>query len=467
MDRRRLALASAVVALLAAGTAAAYFTLGHRDVTTSSKEAYRLYQKGLENEQKMYSREAVEAYAAALAHDPHFVMATLRLANALWGRDPERAKSLLQGAARYRDDVTERERLVLEMFEARFRRDSKGLEAAVDRYQARFPTDPDAYQMRAGILVKEGKTVEAAKVYEQLVKANPNYAIAYNNLGYYAMGTGDWARAEDYLKRYRFLAPDQANPFDSLGELYANTGRYAEARASLEQALKVKPDFSPSIAHLGTVAVGEGNLVEAAERYRAAAGLADGPESRFDWEFAQVFSLMWAGKFDDAAGALDRVAATVRQLPEAQQKSQETRLAFVRAALAAASGRLDDAERLLPVAEALVPKEGDEKGNWETAPFIVRAQIARARGDHAKAVEELAHVLKKADEPRKGGSFPYFPLDDLLRIDAADSDVKIGETAAAEKLLARILERNPKFQPALDAARRLGLAVPAPNLASR
>src|SRR5512140_817174 len=109
--RRRLAAFTAAAVLLAAGSAAAYWALTKKDVTTSSKEALRLYNQGLENEQKMYMREALESYAAALAQDPHFVMATLRLANSMYGRDPERARSLVESAYRYRDELSEREKL--------------------------------------------------------------------------------------------------------------------------------------------------------------------------------------------------------------------------------------------------------------------------------------------------------------------------------------------------------------------
>ena len=53
------------------------------------------YNEARENDLKMYEREAISGYAEALQYDPHFVMATLRLADKMRGRDPERAKSLL------------------------------------------------------------------------------------------------------------------------------------------------------------------------------------------------------------------------------------------------------------------------------------------------------------------------------------------------------------------------------------
>ena len=103
---RPLALGLAVTGLVVAGTAGAYFLRSRRDVTTSSEKAWRAYHEARENDLKMYEREAISGYAAALQEDPHFVMATLRLADKMRGRDPERAKSLLASAARYRDEIT-------------------------------------------------------------------------------------------------------------------------------------------------------------------------------------------------------------------------------------------------------------------------------------------------------------------------------------------------------------------------
>ena len=96
---RPVLLTLAVIGLAAAGTAGAFFLRGRRDVTTTSEKAWRAYHEAVENDLKMYEREAISGYAAALQEDPHFVMATLRLADKMRARDPARAKSLLASAA--------------------------------------------------------------------------------------------------------------------------------------------------------------------------------------------------------------------------------------------------------------------------------------------------------------------------------------------------------------------------------
>ena len=236
----------------------------NRDVTTSSEQAYRAYHAGVENDLKMYEREAMSAYAEALRYDPHFVMATLRLADKMRGRDPERAASLLASAGRATATTSRIARSSCSgIYEERWgKRDLKVLESLYDEYQSRFPKDPEGYQMRAAFLANNGRMPEAIGEYERLIAVNPNYAIAYNTLGYQAASRGENAKAEDYLKRYRYLASDQANPYDSLGEFYVFAGRYDDAEENLKKALAIKDDFYAAWGHLGTVEVSRGNPAE-------------------------------------------------------------------------------------------------------------------------------------------------------------------------------------------------------------
>lgn len=460
--RRRVVVFSVLAVLLAAGSAAAYLVLTRPHVTTSSKEARLLYEKGVENEGKMYMREAVESYAAALSKDPYFVMATLRLASALYGRDPQRSEDLVKLAERHRGDVTERERLMIDIHVARHKNDREKVAELVDRYIERFPDDPEGYKLRANILSRNGKPDEAAKVYQQLLGVDPNHAIAYNYLGYFAMGSGDWAKAEEYFKRYRFLAPDQANPFDSLGELYANTGRYEEARESLKQALSVKADFAPSVAHLGTVAVGEGKYLEAAARFHQAAAIADVPAAGIEWDSAAVLALVRAGREEEAESLLADIEAAMQGLPQKQRDTLSGQAALFRAVFAAQARRFEDAERLLAEAEALVKPGPGEKGEGpgKSSFAMVRGTIARLKGDHELAAREYLSALEERDGKR-GGSFPYFPYDDVFRADAAESLVAVGKRDEAQALLDKTFQRNPRFQPAVVAASRLGLKAPA------
>src|SRR5664279_6554680 len=169
--------------------------------------------------------------------------------------------------------------------------------------------------MRATHLSQVGRGEDAIAEYVRLLAVNPNYATAYNTLGYYWAARGDFAKAEDFLKRYRYLAPDQANPYDSLGEMYARVGRYDEAEENLRKALSIKEDFFASYGHLGSVELGRGHPEKAAVWFRKAADAAAGPWARADFRFLVVLMLCDAGKVEEARQELDDMATEARAFP--------------------------------------------------------------------------------------------------------------------------------------------------------
>ena len=311
-------------------------------------------------------------------------MATLKLAEKLRGRDPDRAASLLAGAARYRDDLTEREQLVLALYEERWgKRDMKRIESLVDEYVRRFPKDPEGYKMRADLLANNGRMPEAIAEYEHLIAVNPNYAIAYNTLGYYWAGKGDNAKAEDYLKRYRFLAPNDANPLDSLGELYAFTGRYDEAEENLKKALAVKEDFYAPWGHLGTVEVGRGNPAKAAAYFRKASDNAPSTFSRYDFRFLVAMCLVDAGRVDEAVRELDAASAEIAAMPSGPEaRKLKAADAIRRAGLLGRVGRSAEAEASLATAdfkELTDPKEPKSQEMAARQLKLIQGVIAMRR----------------------------------------------------------------------------------------
>ena len=129
----------------------------NRDVTTTSEQALRLYHEGVENDLKMYEREAMSSYAEALRYDPHFVMATLRLADKMRARDPERAKSLLMSASGDRDSLTAREQLILSIYEERWgARRHEALESLVRRVRPPVSEGPGGLSDASGLPRERG-----------------------------------------------------------------------------------------------------------------------------------------------------------------------------------------------------------------------------------------------------------------------------------------------------------------------
>jgi tetratricopeptide (TPR) repeat protein len=467
---RVVPLVLALAGLAAAGTAAAYLIRQNRDVTTSSEQALRLYHEGVENDLKIYERDAMTSYAEALRYDPNFVMATLKLADKMRARDPERAKSLLASAARHRDDLTPREQLVLALYEERWgRRDMKRIESLVDEYVRRFPKDPESYRMRADLLASTGRQQEALKEYERLIAVNPNYAIAYNTLGYYWASRGDAAKAEDYLKRYRFLAPNDANPYDSLGELYAHTGRYDEAEENLKKALAIKSDFFASYGHLGTVEAGRGNYAKAAEWFRKAADETDQAGTRYELRFFSAVMLAEGGRPDEALREMDAQAAETALLPDsADVRRLKGQVDFRRAGFLGRMGRTAEAEKILAGVDLGVfrdDKDPTKNASIEKDVKVIKGIIEAGAGKDAEAVTLLKDALDRKDDHGLGMS-DYFPQRYFERMALAQSLGRLGKTDEAAEALAPILKENPRFAPALTMLARVRGEKPAAPVAA-
>ena len=464
---RVLPLVLALTGLAVAGTAVAFRLRANRDVTTSSEQAYRAYHAGIENDLKMYEREAMSSYAEALRYDPHFVMATLRLADKMRGRDPGRAASLLASAGRYRDELTDREKLMLRIYEERWgKRDLKVLESLYDEYQNRFPKDPAGYEMRAGFLANTGRMPEAIAEYERLIAVNPNYAIAYNTLGYYWSKKGETAKGEDYLKRYRFLAPNDANPYDSLGELYAFAGRYDEAEENLKKAIAVKDDFYAAWGHLGTVEVGRGNPLKAAEYFRKGSDNAPNAFIRYDFRFLAAMCLVDAGRTDDAVKDMDAATAEIAGMaPGLESRKLKVGDSIRRAGLFGRLGRTAEAEAVFAAVDPMVladPKEPKSREMIARELNLIRGVIAMGAGRDAEAVALLKDSLESKQEYGFAGS-DYYPNNTFSRLALATSLGRLGRPDEAAQALAPLLEKNPRFFPALQSlARARGKEPPAP-----
>jgi tetratricopeptide (TPR) repeat protein len=459
--RRRLLFAGLGVVLTAGVALGAYTVLGRREVTTSSSEALRFYRLGRENERNMYYTEAISAYAEALKHDPHFVMATIGLAALTRDRDPDRARALFEGVRPFADSISRRERYQLRLFEMRMnRKGSNEMEALLDEYVRKYPDDPEAYLLRSDIYTDPARMPQKMADLENVVSLNPNFAVAYNQLGYYWLGQGDYSKAEEYLQRYRFLAPDQANPYDSLGELYISIGRYEEAEENLRKASAVKPDFFPAIAHLGTLEIVRGNLPAAAARFQEAAEQTDSPKDRREWFWSAAMTLAIAGRPEEAAAVAAKIPPMKVESDEKQQMMRERVDHLHRTLFLALSGRSREAAAELEALKPLLadlPK--DEKVPWGENVAVCEGAIAEREGRHEEAIAAFRRAIPQG--PTASGTV-YFPARDLLHVALARSLGALGRVDEAEAALKPVLSRNPKFQPALDMLARVKGGTPAP-----
>src|SRR5678816_399162 len=137
---------------------------------------------------------------------------------------------------------------------------------------------PDSYELlydRAMAAERIDKIDVMEADLKRVIKMKPDYAHAYNALGYtLAEKTNRLEEARDLIEKAFKLSPDDPFIQDSLGWVHYRLGQVNVALKHLQQAYVSRPD--PEIAaHLGEVLWKSGQRDEAQKIWRAA--LTDNP----------------------------------------------------------------------------------------------------------------------------------------------------------------------------------------------
>ncbi|MCK4856940.1 MAG: tetratricopeptide repeat protein, partial [candidate division Zixibacteria bacterium] len=222
-----------------------------REVTTSSALAYSYYQEGIVLYEQLYFREACGYFEKAVREDSNFVMALCRLSGCyhqLGFRD--KGKEAWERAYSLKEQVSDREQLLLDLWQAGDGADTAATRQLAEEYLERYPDYRDGYSTLAGLEARIDNYEAAIEYYLEALAVDPGFAMAHNMLGYFNYYLGRYDDALAHLEEYSRLAPNQANPHDSRGEILHAIGRYNEAIAEFRKAFNVNPDFAYAVEHM-------------------------------------------------------------------------------------------------------------------------------------------------------------------------------------------------------------------------
>jgi tetratricopeptide (TPR) repeat protein len=227
---------------------------GMLPVTTTSDEARRRFLAGRHDAFHYQARRAQAHLDAAIAADPHFVLAYLHRGGM---STPEERGAYFEQARAHRTRVSEDEGRMVDAFHA-FLWDGR-VEDAVSIFAelaARYPDDPylPTY-LGLRYLHNLGRLEAANEQFERASRRDPTFSQARMWLGQVALREGDHRRAEEEFRVYAEMAPDQPRPYDCLGLVYLRRGLLDEAEARFRDALERDPDFVESRQHLVWVLV--------------------------------------------------------------------------------------------------------------------------------------------------------------------------------------------------------------------
>ena len=213
--------------------------------STSSVEAYRHYQLGVDYARRFLTTDAVRELEEAVRLDPQFALAMLRLADQyrLEG-DLRRGNELQLKVDQLQSRLPRYEQLTLQVLKARRSQDPEADIAARQELVSEFPRSTMDRGFLGSILAGSGKQEQAIALFKQGLALDPKSEDLLNFECYALALGGDFDGALAANDAYMAVRPGDPNPLDTRGDVLYIAGRDDEAVAAYRKALELKPDFS-------------------------------------------------------------------------------------------------------------------------------------------------------------------------------------------------------------------------------
>ncbi len=218
-------------------------------VTTTSAAAARYFENGMLHYEAHRWNLALNDWHEAVKVDPNFALAYTWIC--MTTVDPAEESSNREKAKATAKDASPAEQLMVRwMASTHENRYVEGISAMNDLL-AMYPQDKRLNFLIAYWLYKQDQYELAEKLTLKALAQDPNYATAYNQLGYLYSRYGDYDKALEAAAKYVKLLPGEPNPHDSYGEMLRLSGRFDEALKQYRMALKIDPTFYISQKELG------------------------------------------------------------------------------------------------------------------------------------------------------------------------------------------------------------------------
>jgi tetratricopeptide (TPR) repeat protein len=213
--------------------------------STSSVEAYRHYQLGMDYSRRFLSSEAIREFGEALRLDPRFALAYMRLAHVFFiDGDLRQMNEMIAKAEQLQSRLPHYEQLLLQVLRANRSRDLEASVRARQALMAEFPRDGENRGNLATFQLTLGQPEQAREIYRQGLVLDPKDEDLLNLESYDLVDWGDFNGALAANDRYLALRPNDPNPIDTRGDVFFIAGRYDEAATAYRKTIDLKPDFT-------------------------------------------------------------------------------------------------------------------------------------------------------------------------------------------------------------------------------
>ncbi len=218
--------------------------------STKSAEAYQAFQaaEALRRQPNDTGLDAaIEQYKTAVEHDDRYALAYAKLGLAycrLYGlRHEPAALELARANANTALELDKSQDQAHSILGYVLANTGHRAAAIVEMEQALRidPTNARTMVWQAQVYIEMNQLARAEEMFRRVLKARPNYWLAYNELGTVFETDGKYTEALQAYRTANLAQPKNALPLSNMGSVLIKLGRLDEAKESLQKSLGLKP----------------------------------------------------------------------------------------------------------------------------------------------------------------------------------------------------------------------------------
>jgi len=408
-------------------------------VTTDFKDALVYYKQGEDLLAQLYYKSALKNYLYALEIDSTFAMAALKAGNIYksFGLD-DSARYFFDSANKHAANKSKIESLIIRHNWFGFI-DNKPQHIATLDSLVRFY--PDNFEIKILLASNKWKNLDfagARKIYQELLRQNPNYIFAYNNIGYLYAREGLFKEALSYLEEYKRHASNQLNPYDSIAEIYIAIGRYYEAINLLENIIANRQNELIENEYIGLTI--HRRIAEAYEKlgqYQKALEISASAEELYSSHYAAVRIAQFRFHIFNELDQIDRMEAEIKRIMNLYPGDDYS---YQCAILNIEKMEFDDVLKILAELTAKIKNQSDV----DRYQLVLKASLEGELNYKTGLFSEAAQQFKLAAD-----TFSDTLWASNLRLKQYVSEGKAGNYSAAISGLRQMIKVNPNCSHAL------------------